>query len=146
MGPSNPPTFPPDPPNTHGGFATRGILNLHGPFRLTDITDGTSNTFAAGEGAWRDAKTGNTDGAQRSWARSDDSGALVNCKNVTNPLLSTVYNWSNNFNDVSFGSMHPGITNFLYADGSIRSLHNDTPLANLWAAASRDGGETLTAD
>jgi prepilin-type processing-associated H-X9-DG protein len=146
MGPSSPPTFPPEAPFTHGGFAARGILNLHGPFRLTDITDGTSNTFAVGEGAWRDQATGQTNGGQRAWARSDDSGALVNCKNVTNQLNTVVYNWSNNFNDISFGSMHPGITNFLFADGSVRSMHEEAPLTLLLAAASRDGGEVVSID
>ena len=53
----------------------------------------------------------------RTWIRGNNGGAGA-AKCVTNPINSTVYNGSNNFNDISFGSNHTGGCNVGLGDGT----------------------------
>jgi prepilin-type processing-associated H-X9-DG protein len=55
------------------------------------------------------------------------------------------YNGSNNFNDVSFGSQHPGGCQFAFADGSVILINEAIDLNLLKALASREGKEPQTA-
>jgi prepilin-type N-terminal cleavage/methylation domain-containing protein/prepilin-type processing-associated H-X9-DG protein len=125
-----------------GGHATQGVLGFNSKVKLTDIIDGTSNTFMVGEMAWREANH------YRAWGRGCDvpSGAACSAsKNLFTQMRVTRFT-AGNFNDVSYGSMHSGGANFALADGSVRFVRDSTPLNVLWAAASRDGGEVLTLD
>src|SRR5262249_57832013 len=117
-----------------------GLLGPNSKTRLTAIPDGSSNTFLVGELSWNDAN------CYRPWTRGWDSDAMASSKNVTNPMNTTPYNGPNNFNDVSFGSQHPGGANFLLADGSVRFVQQSISLDAYRAAASRDGGEALGLD
>jgi prepilin-type N-terminal cleavage/methylation domain-containing protein/prepilin-type processing-associated H-X9-DG protein len=45
------------------------------------------------------------------------------------------------FNDLLFGSFHPGGTNFAYADGHVDFIQDSVDPQTYVAAASRDGGE-----
>jgi len=65
----------------------------------------------------------------RSWVRGQNGGAGAT-KNVTYPINSTYYNGSNNFNDISFGSEHPGGCQFAWADGTVKFVAEtiDLPL------------------
>jgi hypothetical protein len=60
---------------------------------------------------------------------------------VTNPINSTFYNGSNNFNDISFGSNHSGGANFAIGDASVRFIRQTIDLPLYKALASIDGGE-----
>jgi prepilin-type N-terminal cleavage/methylation domain-containing protein/prepilin-type processing-associated H-X9-DG protein len=122
---------------THGGLSHHGVLGPNTKVTLTGITDGTSNTLVVGELSWKDAN------CYRPWTRGWDSDAMAASKNVVNALNTTPYNNSNNFNDVSFGSMHTGGANFLLADGSVRFVRESIDMNAYRAAASRDGGESL---
>jgi len=123
---------------SHGAVSRQGILGPNTRVTLTGITDGTSNTLMVGEISWKDAN------CYRVWTRGWDGNASGMAKNVVNPINATPYNGSNNFNDVSFGSPHTGGANFLLGDGSVRFVNQSITLANYLAAASRDGGETLS--
>jgi prepilin-type N-terminal cleavage/methylation domain-containing protein/prepilin-type processing-associated H-X9-DG protein len=122
---------------TQGGISHHGVLGPNTRITLVGITDGTSNTLMVGELSWKDAN------CYRPWTRGWDSDAMASSKNVTNPMNSTPYNGSSNFNDVSFGSMHPGGANFLLADGSVRFVQQSIDMDTYRAVASRDGGESL---
>lgn len=130
------------PGATQGGWAQQGVLGKDTQTRIADITDGTSNTFLVGEISFD--KPG-----YRMWTRGcwTDSGLpCSSCRNVTHALNTTGYNGSNNYNDVSFGSRHPGGTNFLLCDGGVRFVREGVALPVYLATASRNGGETEVVD
>ena len=142
---------PPDPApkysmysetGTHGGFALQGILGGNNSWKkMRDITDGTSNTFLLGELSWNNAN------CYRTWVRGGaggTNGAIPTSKNVINPINLTRYNGSNLFNDVSFGSQHPGGCNFALADGSVTFVQESINMDVYKATASCDGGEPKT--
>jgi prepilin-type processing-associated H-X9-DG protein len=63
---------------------------------------------------------------------------------VVNPINSTFYNGSNNFNNISFGSNHTGGCNFALGDGSVRFVNQSIDLAVYMASASIDGTEVVS--
>jgi prepilin-type N-terminal cleavage/methylation domain-containing protein/prepilin-type processing-associated H-X9-DG protein len=133
----------------HGGFALQGIFlqdtvaagNSPGPdvgVRIAQILDGTSNTLMVGELSWENNVTGTR---YRSWVRGCDTAPVCSgCRNVTNainnPSIAT-------YNDIAFGSMHQGGTNFLMGDGSVRFIEESINLGTYWALASKDGDEVI---
>ena len=86
----------------------------------------------------------------RVWIRGCDINGTLGCapcKNVVYEINSPAgaLNLSlSNFNDVSFGSNHPGGANFVFCDGSVRFLTNSTPILLLKALASRNSGEVAS--
>jgi prepilin-type N-terminal cleavage/methylation domain-containing protein/prepilin-type processing-associated H-X9-DG protein len=122
----------------NGLYSTHGILGYQTKVRMTDITDGTSNTFLVGERSVTEPASGNN--AYRAWTRGYNTASGAS-KNMTNPLNSTNYNGSSNFDDISFGSMHTGGVNFLMGDGGVRFGSNSSDLNVLKAMSSKDQGE-----
>jgi prepilin-type N-terminal cleavage/methylation domain-containing protein/prepilin-type processing-associated H-X9-DG protein len=128
---------------SQGGIAQEGVLFQDSKVRFTDIIDGTSNTLMLGEMSWT------SNNGYRTWIRGHccPINDMVSCRNVTYTINSTPYNGSNNFNNMSFGSMHGGAgANFAMADGSVRFLSQDVNMGAYLAAASRNGGENLALD
>jgi prepilin-type N-terminal cleavage/methylation domain-containing protein/prepilin-type processing-associated H-X9-DG protein len=132
--------------SANGIYSTHGILSVAKdtataipPRRMADIIDGTSNTFITGERSVVEiAPVAN---AYRSWVRGQNGGSGAT-KNLTNPIGSTNYNGSNNFNDISFGAMHPAGCNFGMADGSVKFVSKTIDMNILKAVASMNGGES----
>jgi prepilin-type processing-associated H-X9-DG protein len=50
------------------------------------------------------------------------------------------------FANSSFGGPHTGITNFVFVDGSVRSIRNTASLQTLTALVTRAGGEIVSND
>lgn len=122
----------------YGGFALQGVFQQNFDVRLTDITDGTSNTLAIGEMSWTDPVNGTR---YRSWLRGcDTTPVCAGCKNVSVAINTP---GDGTFMNMAFGSQHPGGANFALADGSVRFLVQTVPLGTYLAAASKDGGEPL---
>lgn len=145
LGPKGP--LPQDPARTyslwtgapgHGDFATQGVLTRHACKGFRDITDGSANTFLLGELSWNDANV------YRVFVRGCTSTVSGPAKNAFYTINLVPYNGSN-FNDVSFGSEHPGGCQFAVADGSVKFISETIDMALYRAAASRDGGEVQTA-
>jgi prepilin-type N-terminal cleavage/methylation domain-containing protein len=125
------------------------LLEWQGMIPLKMITDGTSNTFMMGEKhVRRDTKWGTqedrsvyTSGNKNNYRRFaglDEDG-------VTEYKLSE---W--NFTDIvqqvdnrSFGSLHPGVVQFVLCDGSVRGLRKDIDVPTLSRLAQRDDGEVI---
>jgi prepilin-type N-terminal cleavage/methylation domain-containing protein/prepilin-type processing-associated H-X9-DG protein len=139
--------------STNGGQAQQGVLGRDTKTRLTDLIDGSSNTLLVGETSWTRGGTGDPSSlpvGYRVWHRGCNTAnalACGSCRNVANGL-GTV--WAGGgatagYNNFSFGGIHTGGTNFLFCDGSIRSVNNDISLGILLATASRNGGEVQTA-
>lgn len=138
-------------PAANGAFSTSGILTQYrdspgsvttGYFvRLSDITDGTSNTLIVGERSMN-LPSGQTND-YRSWVRGQNGGSGTT-KNITYPINSTFYNGSNNFNDISMGSNHSGGCNFALGDGSVRFISDTIDMGVYMATASIRSGEVAT--
>ena len=120
------------------GPSGRGVFYRNSRTRLTDITDGTSNTVLVGERAWA-----NANGV---WAGAVP-GAVIG-RGQQNPNPGSAANWypaaalglmhmhlNNATADADGGlddpsSNHPGGANFGFADGSVhflRSIPGDNP-------------------
>jgi prepilin-type N-terminal cleavage/methylation domain-containing protein len=128
-----------------GNEATQGVLGMGSKVRLTDITDGTSNTLMIGEMSWTNANY------YRVWTRGtfDDTTSpdrdTTCCRNVANAINSTPYNGADNANNTSFGSEHAGRgANFANGDGSVRWIGTNISLGVYLSLASSNGGETMT--
>lgn len=142
-------------PAERGGFANNGVLYRDSKVRLTDITDGTSNTFAVGEIAWAPERIagGGYTMHRRGWVQGFDGTGVANtahsCKNINFGINVRGYTSSpviEYFNDISFGSLHSGGANFLYADGSVHFVQQGVDIALYKASASRDAGEVRVVD
>ncbi len=132
----------------HGGGGFNGMLPWQGSVAMRDVTDGTSNTLFVGEQAWDPVRKGiGTDNGNRAWTQGGTSGgglALYAIKNVRNPPNATGYtnaapHW---FNDISFGSEHPGGAQFALGDGKVTFISENVDVTLYRSLASREGGET----
>jgi prepilin-type N-terminal cleavage/methylation domain-containing protein/prepilin-type processing-associated H-X9-DG protein len=128
---------------THEGVpvAGQGMFHRDRNIRLTDVTDGTSNTIMIGEMSWDSARFGTR---YRSWLRGGGTGFAVGCRNVTNAINSMfIASLIVPYNDIPMGSMHPGGANFGMGDGSVRFIRQTIDMPLYRSLASRDGGEVL---
>ena len=127
-------------PTGHGGFCSSGTLYRNSRVLIRDITDGTSNTFIVGE-------LSGLNGSWASWVRAIGVGTNMNgisaAKNVRFGInLQTEA--GGNFNNISFGSMHPGGAHFAMGDAKIKFVSENIDLNVYFAQASRDGREPNT--
>ncbi len=129
----------------YGDYSRHGLFTRDAVRSFRDISDGTSNSLAIGEISWQNANS------YRSWVRgshSSPSGSPISgCKNVQSPINRDFYNEAslgtqNNFNSVSLGSEHPGGTNAVSCDGSVRFYSEVMDTVVLRSLSSINGGET----
>jgi prepilin-type N-terminal cleavage/methylation domain-containing protein len=107
--------------------------------RFATVLDGLSNTFLIGEKHVARADIGNLNTAHIRdgviWS-GGEQGAFARRAGPSNPLaldMDTVYN-------NQFGSYHPGIVQFVFGDGSVRSVKTSVPGTTLRLLANvRDG-------
>jgi prepilin-type processing-associated H-X9-DG protein len=139
-----------------------GIFYRNSRTHLLEVTDGTSNTIMIGERAWSNANG--------IWAGALPGGVcqrgqLNPCPGSAwssgpAPVLVLAHSHLNNTKTDTdgglddFSSRHPGGSNFLYADGSVRflkSVPSDNPDGSytsdsiaFQALGTRSGGELIT--
>lgn len=129
--------------------------------KIESVTDGTSHTLAIGERIYQLRSF--FGGASFSGA-ADYRDATKICsqaaKNmrwgITTPEETGYYSAAQtyprgairnvNFNDLFWGSDHPGGVQFAFADGSVRFLDESTSLTVLQNLATRNGGEREDAE
>ena len=104
------------------GYASNAwVVGGDQPRRLSSITDGLAQTLLGGEAA----------GNYRPW------GSPVHWRD---PNLAI------NRSPRGFGGPFPGGANFLFADGSVKFLRNETPMPFFRALATPNGGERVDRD
>lgn len=143
-GPGNDGTYPEavrckGGPNTHGGFGTTGILTLDKARRISEVTDGMSQTLLVGELSWNKANI------YRCWFRGVNGCGTGGSKNIKYHMhLRKFTSWY--ANDVSFGSEHTGGCHFVFGDGAVRFLSENMDLAVLKSLGSANLGEIATVE
>jgi prepilin-type N-terminal cleavage/methylation domain-containing protein/prepilin-type processing-associated H-X9-DG protein len=125
-----------------------GILwpsNFRRPVSITNVTDGTSNTFLVGEDIW-----GRNSLVFGDWVHSVDSYRLTNCppNYRCTPGSSTcdamTKTRSANWYDLGFNSYHSGGVMFAFADGSVHFISDGIGLTLYRALGTRVGGEVAS--
>jgi hypothetical protein len=132
----------PDPSNsnpatTYDGcaFGNGVIFETPHPVRITDITDGTTNTIMIGE-----ALSGKD--YQNSWCHMDN--AIATCAyppNAKNPATGKDYPPDQWWNRYAFTSAHTGGCQFAMVDGSIHFINDTIDLSLFRALGTRGLGE-----
>ena len=142
---------------TIGAGAMRGYFdyrNTQKPPNVASVTDGTSNTIMAGEvlpSAAADSNFWFFNGAYAGttvplgWNANTYPAAATNCLNQwQNQTAPNGCRYSAAAK--GFVSFHPGGSNFLFGDGSVKFLKNSISLITYCALGSRGGGEVVSAD
>jgi prepilin-type N-terminal cleavage/methylation domain-containing protein/prepilin-type processing-associated H-X9-DG protein len=130
---------------------TNGVFDVSSPgVRLTDVTDGTSNTLMVGE---RPPAANLFEG----WWGASDYDNLLSTRQLYGDLFGApgcvtpgLYgpgsiNGPCNGDSNHFWSYHPGGANWVFADGSVRFLPYAASAATI-PLASRNGGEVVDPD
>jgi prepilin-type processing-associated H-X9-DG protein len=129
-----------------------GLFSRNSRFRIADVTDGTSNTLAIGERSSAFTQTPWAGAVSFGTTRITPGAAANNTGAVEDaPTQVLVHVGIHTINDANadpedFFTPHPGTANFLFADGSVRSLRMGIDLSVLQALATRDGGEVVNPD
>ena len=132
-----------------GDYANDGAFFPYSRTRITDIRDGSSNTAAIGERTFE----------LRGWIRGahyvGDPKKYVcvdAAKNVSHPINSDPEDYcywdcpggrACLFNDLFFGSRHPNGAQFVFADGSVHSIHDTIAWPVIQALAMVNDGEVV---
>jgi prepilin-type N-terminal cleavage/methylation domain-containing protein/prepilin-type processing-associated H-X9-DG protein len=131
--------------NLEFGGPKDGILYRSSDTRLTDVTDGTSNTVMLGERP--PSPSPELDWGWWAWSAYDSALAVVDSRNLINLSCPkpSVYG-SARIDDPCgvhhYWSLHPGGANWLFGDGSVRFVsYSAAPI--LPALATRAGGEVV---
>jgi prepilin-type processing-associated H-X9-DG protein len=131
--------------------STEGVLYRNSRVRLTDITDGTSQTTMVGDRAWSHAMA--------PWAGSVPGGLLLpgplnpwqNTSPAVAPATQLVLAHNRSINDTTdrdgglddYFGYHPGGVNMLFADGWVHFLNSNIDRAVFRALGTRAGGEVV---
>src|SRR5262249_35100761 len=124
-----------------------GVMYQNSRTRITDVSDGTSNTTVVGEGKYgvpRHVSTGNAL-SSAIWCgmsgtyQAPGIGNYVWIDNVMWPTGGSL-SWSRDYVDEAFNSNHTDSVHFLFADGSVRGFGRQIdPLLRARMGARNDG-------
>jgi len=139
------------------GYLSRdGVLIAHDPIKLTDVSDGTSNTMAVAEQSdyCKDASGNNIDiycraacthGFQMGIAPGD--ARTFQMTTVLHPINEKSYNATgvgiNCGHNSAIQSAHSGGANVAFADGSVHFLAESINIQTLYDLANRNDGHVL---
>jgi prepilin-type N-terminal cleavage/methylation domain-containing protein/prepilin-type processing-associated H-X9-DG protein len=143
-------------------MALRGPFGINGAATMATIKDGTSNTIAIGESKQIHLSThygpfwgsgGHTYVTGRISGQLDPTHPNANCWKPNYPYGADVAcqatpptsppNWRQLQYAWGFGSWHPGTTQFVMCDGSVRGI-SDTVNSVVWTAlGTMEGGESV---
>ena len=138
------------------GSGSKGALRQNGPTRITELSDGTSNTTLYSEIAGRDKQcyTGKKcvpyDVSSISGVIWADSDNRITVTGTSADGLSSFasgpcgMNCNNQQGDIY--SFHTGGANVVFADGSVRFLRESVSITTLAAIVTKGGGEIVNLD
>jgi prepilin-type N-terminal cleavage/methylation domain-containing protein/prepilin-type processing-associated H-X9-DG protein len=124
------------------------IVTFNSQTSLTNITDGTSNTFVIGEKQVRPGQFGQGGDGDNSIYSGSAYKSAQRCAGRFHPLarslddpIPTTPDANKRYN---FGSFHPGVCQFAFADGSVHAIPVTIDVNNLERLANRHDGEVIT--
>jgi prepilin-type N-terminal cleavage/methylation domain-containing protein len=123
-------------PTTVSGGRISGWSSLT---RIASITDGTSNTFLAGEKHVHRERFGTRDAGDNSVFNSDFASSSVRPAGRTRRIAISLTDGAAS----KFGSYHPGICQFVFCDGSVRAIPIAISGDILERLAVRNDGEVI---
>ncbi|TWT35366.1 hypothetical protein KOR34_02570 [Posidoniimonas corsicana] len=142
----------------NGPVADDGILYVNSSTKFSEITDGSSKTFLAGESYHGNVSSapgyGTCTGGQPSWyqggsGKPDPSNTSYgrSLRGTINPINYQIECLSRaTDNEVPFGSEHTGGCNMLFADGHVEFLVEGIDFDLYQGMSTRATGETIAAD
>ena len=138
-------------PSQYGDMPKNGMFGWEYQRSLREVTDGLSNSLAIGEFVHRDRVGGSQwappPGNVRPWILGSNGGggsySFKVCEFSPNTDIDRAADGVV-FNHLPMGSDHPGVTNFLYGDGSVRAITDGTDLYLFQAQATVNGEEPRT--
>jgi len=135
------------PTGTPGSL--RGMFDVNDGQKVTlaSVTDGTSNTIAAGEVLPAQRADNNV------WEWNNGGYGTTVPISYPSPLSCTIAGWGSSnwasrcaYTNTGFKSHHPGGANFVFADGSVHFLKQTINMLTYCGLGSRAGGEVVSSD
>jgi prepilin-type N-terminal cleavage/methylation domain-containing protein/prepilin-type processing-associated H-X9-DG protein len=126
-----------------------GVLYYNSSVRITDISDGTSNTLLAGERYSKDPNVQDVDLSDwRGWAWTNYNSGGDHLGDTNWPINSPASVIGVNSRKTNFGSGHAGGANFVLCDGSVRflTMTSTASLVNFQRLSVINDGHPVTLD
>jgi prepilin-type N-terminal cleavage/methylation domain-containing protein/prepilin-type processing-associated H-X9-DG protein len=119
-----------------------GIFYMNSSVRMLDITDGTTNTLMFGERSRLNLPATGSSQALGGWAWANFFAQEDNTMNASEPIEGMRVHDLN-----QFGSQHSSglISNFAFADGSVKSLQKSISIVTFQRLAARNDGQVIDA-
>jgi prepilin-type processing-associated H-X9-DG protein len=115
--------------------------------RMTDLSDGTSNTVMVGEKQVHSTVLGSAGGDNEPWHNSGwDQDHVRFGEAVPEPDSQHPTSKAPTFWSVRFGGPHPGVFNAVMADGSVRGIRYGVGAADWMRACLINDGEVITTE
>jgi prepilin-type N-terminal cleavage/methylation domain-containing protein/prepilin-type processing-associated H-X9-DG protein len=126
-----------------------GVLYYNSSVKITDISDGTSNTLLAGERYSKDRNVKDVDLSDwRGWAWTNYNSGGDHLGDTNWPIDSPASVIGVNSRKTNFGSGHTGGSNFVLCDGSVKflTMTSTASLVNFQRLSVINDGHPVTLD